>query len=88
MITLSSCGSTKVTVSQDSKPTLNLSKPAPLKMRKIEWAVPTDTGLYCLDEKSFDNLTKNTVDIQNRLILDRTIIEKYKQFYESKYDRL
>lgn len=85
--TLTGCESFKVITEALDRPTLGITQPAPLDLRPVEWRVFNyeNTPYYALDSKNYENLSKNTEDIQNRLFLDEEIIKKQESFYENKF---
>lgn len=82
--TLSSCSF--MSAYEQPKPfTLEIPKPDPLSLYVVEWDVRVieDKPLYTLNQKNFENLSKNTEMIQNRISLDNTIIQSYEKYYTS-----
>ena len=77
---------------------LNLEKPTPLEMEKIQWIIITsenaeqvfarleaegiDPVLFGLTDKDFELLSKNFARIRNQLKIQNDLIDKYKEYYE------
>lgn len=81
---------------------LNLADPAPLKMREVQWVVITkdnadevwaklkdenkDIVLIALTDDGYQQLAMNIAEIKNLLASQRSIIIKYKEYYEPSKD--
>lgn len=77
---------------------LNLSDPAPLKAREVQWIVITpenadevwkrlkdekkDLMLIALTDDGYEMLAMNIAEIKNLIAQQRSIIIKYKDYYE------
>ena len=98
---LSGCGSVKtleVFKQEVPRAKLNLEKPTPLEMEKIQWVIITsenaeqvfarleaegiDPVLFGLTDKDFELLSKNFARIRNQLKIQNDLIDKYKEYYE------
>ena len=82
---------------------LNLEKPTPLQMEKIQWHIITsenaeevfkkleadgiDPVLWGLTDKDFELLAKNFAQIRNKMVETNAILEKYKEYYEAEEDK-
>jgi hypothetical protein len=82
---------------------LNLEKPTPLQMEKIQWHIITsenaeevfkkleaegiDPVLWGLTDKDFELLSKNFAQIRNKMVETNAILDKYKEYYESEEDK-
>ena len=78
---------------------LNLEKPTPLQMEKIQWHIITsenaeevfkkleeqgiDPVLWGLTDKDFELLAKNFARIRNQLKITNDLLDKYKEYYET-----
>lgn len=78
---------------------LNLKDPSPLKPQKIEWVVITpenseevwaklknqkkDLVLFGLTDDGYEDISINMMEIRNFIDKQRTIIIKYKEYYET-----
>jgi hypothetical protein len=72
---------------------LNLPHPEPLTMKPVEWSIIPDnlTGtqkdktvpFIALTEDGYKNLAENFRNATNFIGLQRKVIEKYKNYYES-----
>ena len=101
-IFLTSCSGVKqLSIFKEEVPRakLNLEKPTPLQMEKIQWHIITsenaeevfkkleadgiDPVLWGLTDKDFELLAKNFAQIRNKMIETNKILEKYKEYYES-----
>ena len=99
---LSGCSSVKeLSIFKEEVPRakLNLDKPTPLQMEKIQWHIITsenaeevfkkleaegiDPVLFGLTDKDFELLSKNFAKIRNQLKIQNDLIDKYKEYYES-----
>jgi hypothetical protein len=98
---LSGCGGVKtleVFKQEVPRAKLNLEKPTPLEMEKIQWVIITsenaeqvfarleaegiDPVLFGLTDKDFELLSKNFARIRNQLKIQNDLIDKYKEYYE------
>jgi len=82
---------------------LNLEKPTPLQMEKIQWHIITsenaaevfakleadgiDPVLWGLTDEDFELLAKNFAQIRNKMVETNAILDKYKEYYESEEDK-
>ena len=99
---LTSCSSVKeLSIFKEEVPRakLNLEKPTPLQMEKIQWHIITsenaaevfakleadgiDPVLWGLTDKDFEMLAKNFAQIRNKMVETNAILEKYQKYYES-----
>lgn len=66
------------------KAQLALERPGPLELAPIEWQVKSSNGQaqYVLDQENYNNYELNQEALQNRLLLDETIIDGYQSYYE------
>ena len=78
---------------------LNLPKPTPLQLEKIQWIIITsanaqevfkkleaegiDPVLYGLTDKDYEMIAKNFANIRNKLKESNDILDKYKKYYEA-----
>jgi hypothetical protein len=98
---LSGCGGVKtleIFKQEVPRAKLNLEKPTPLEMEKIQWVIITsenaeqvfarleaegiDPVLFGLTDKDFELLSKNFARIRNQLKIQNDLIDKYKEYYE------
>ena len=105
-IFLTSCSGVKqLSIFKEEVPRakLNLEKPTPLQMEKIQWHIITsenaeevfkkleadgiDPVLWGLTDKDFELLAKNFAQIRNKMIETNAILEKYKEYYEAEEDK-
>ena len=101
-IFLTSCAGVKeLSIFKEEVPRakLNLEKPTPLQMEKIQWHIITsenaaevfakleadgiDPVLWGLTDKDFELLAKNFAQIRNKMVETNAILDKYKEYYES-----
>ena len=101
-IFLTSCSGVKeLSIFKEEVPRakLNLEKPTPLQMEKIQWHIITsenaeevfkkleadgiDPVLWGLTDKDFELLAKNFAQIRNKMVETNAILDKYKEYYES-----
>ena len=82
---------------------LNLDKPTPLQMEKIQWHIITsenaaevfakleadgiDPVLWGLTDEDFELLAKNFAQIRNKMVETNAILDKYKEYYESETEK-
>ena len=82
---------------------LNLEKPTPLEMEKIQWHIITsenaeevfkkleaegiDPVLFGLTDKDFEMLSKNFAKIRNQLMQTNKLLDQYKEYYEAEEDK-
>lgn len=81
----SACGhNLDVTVDPLKRATLDIPAPPPLEMDPVQWTikVENDEPQYCVDTDNFVNLANNLEKVQNRLDLQKSTIEKQKEYYE------
>ena len=102
-ILLSGCSSVKeLSIFKEEVPRakLNLEKPTPLQMEKIQWHIITsenaeevfkkleadgiDPVLWGLTDKDFELLAKNFARIRNQLKITNDLLDQYKEYYEPK----
>ena len=100
-IFLTSCSGVKqLSIFKEEVPRakLNLEKPTPLQMEKIQWHIITsenaeevfkkleadgiDQVLWGLTDKDFELLAKNFARIRNQLKITNDLLDKYKEYYE------
>ena len=105
-IFLTSCGGVKqLSIFKEEVPRakLNLEKPTPLQMEKIQWHIITsenaeevfkkleadgiDPVLWGLTDKDFELLAKNFAQIRNKMVETNAILDKYKEYYESETEK-
>ena len=103
---LTSCSSVKeLSIFKEEVPRakLNLEKPTPLQMEKIQWHIITsenaeevfkkleadgiDPVLWGLTDKDFELLAKNFAQIRNKLMETNALLDKYKEYYESETEK-
>ena len=101
-IFLTSCSGVKqLSIFKEEVPRakLNLEKPTPLQMEKIQWHIITsenaeevfkkleadgiDPVLWGLTDKDFEMLAKNFARIRNQLKITNDLLDKYKEYYET-----
>jgi hypothetical protein len=79
---------------------LNLEKPNPLTLEELRWIIITsenadqvfakleeqgyDPVLFGLTDKDYELLSKNFAQIRNQLMITNQLLDKYKEYYESK----
>ena len=100
-IFLTSCSGVKeLSIFKEEVPRakLNLEKPTPLQMEKIQWHIITsenaeevfkkleaegiDPVLFGLTDKDFQLIAKNFAQIRNQLKITNDLLDKYKEYYE------
>ena len=105
-IFLTSCSGVKqLSIFKEEVPRaqLNLEKPTPLQMEKIQWHIITsenaeevfkkleadgiDPVLWGLTDKDFELLAKNFAQIRNKMVETNAILDKYKEYYESETEK-
>ena len=64
---------------QGEKPPLVLPKSPEVKMRPVQWEIKN--SMICLSPEQYSNLSLNTDDIKNFIIIQNKIIEIYKDYY-------
>ena len=64
---------------QNEKPTLILPETPEVKMRPVQWEIKN--SMICLSPEQYSNLSLNTDDIKNFIIIQNKIIEIYKDYY-------
>ena len=78
---------------------LNLDEPQPLKLETVKWIIVTEDNykevfadlkrrnksvvLFGLTDDDYEVLSVNMAEIRTYIILNRDIIKKYKEYYES-----
>lgn len=70
------CSQTQI---QTEKPTLILPESPEVKMRPVQWEIKN--SMICLSPEQYSNLSLNTDDIKNFIIIQNKIIELYKEYY-------
>ena len=79
---------------------LNLGEPPALKMEKLDWIIITeenykqvfeelrkkkkDVVLFGLTDDGYETLAVNFAQVRKYIILNKSIIKKYKDYYEGK----
>ena len=105
-IFLTSCSGVKqLSIFKEEVPRakLNLEKPTPLQMEKIQWHIITsenaeevfkkleadgiDPVLWGLTDKDFELLAKNFAQIRNKLMETNALLDKYKEYYEGETEK-
>ena len=105
-IFLTSCSGVKqLSIFKEEVPRaqLNLDKPTPLQMEKIQWHIITsenaaevfakleadgiDPVLWGLTDEDFELLAKNFAQIRNKMVETNAILDKYKEYYESETEK-
>ena len=105
-IFLTSCAGVKeLSIFKEEVPRakLNLEKPTPLQMEKIQWHIITsenaaevfakleadgiDPVLWGLTDEDFELLAKNFAQIRNKMVETNAILDKYKEYYESETEK-
>ena len=105
-IFLTSCAGVKeLSIFKEEVPRakLNLDKPTPLQMEKLQWHIITsenaaevfakleadgiDPVLWGLTDKDFELLAKNFAQIRNKLMETNALLDKYKEYYESETEK-
>ena len=82
---------------------LNLEKPTPLQIEQLHWIIITsenaeevfkkleeqgiDPVIFGLTDKDFELLAKNFARIRNQLKITNDLLDKYKEYYESKDEK-
>lgn len=64
---------------QTEKPPLVLPESPEVKMRPVKWEIKN--SMICLSPEQYSNLSLNTDDIKNFIIIQNKIIEIYKDYY-------
>lgn len=65
---------------QNEKPTLILPESPEVKMRPVQWEIKN--SMICLSPEQYSNLSLNTDDIKNFIIIQNKIIKIYKDYYD------
>lgn len=89
---------TKVSPALPEKPQLNISNPSGLKMEPVQFVIihkdnadsafeklesqGSEPIVFGLTGKDYKNLSINMEKLKSYIILQRTIIKKYKEYYE------
>ena len=84
---------------RNTKVPLNISQPQPLNLKKVKWILITpenadrvfselkaqgvDPVLFGVMDKGYIDLSENMEKVQGFIVLQKQIIEKYKEYYES-----
>ena len=66
---------------QNEKPTLILPESPEVKMRPVKWEIKN--SMICLSPEQYSNLSLNTDDIKNFIIIQNKIIKIYKDYYKN-----
>lgn len=66
---------------QNERPPLVLPKSPEVKMRPVQWEIKN--SMICLSPEQYSNLSLNTDDIKNFIIIQNKIIEMYKDYYKN-----
>lgn len=64
---------------QNERPPLVLPKSPEVKMRPVQWEIKN--SMICLSPEQYSNLSLNTDDIKNFIIIQNKIIKIYKDYY-------
>lgn len=64
---------------QNERPPLVLPESPEVKMRPVQWEIKN--SMICLSPEQYSNLSLNTDDIKNFIIIQNKIIEIYKDYY-------
>ena len=70
------CSQTQI---QNERPALILPKSPEIKMRPVQWEIKN--SMICLSPEQYSNLSLNTDDIKNFIIIQNKIIKIYKEYY-------
>tara|TARA_R110000824_G_scaffold26710_1_gene91548 strand:- start:146 stop:493 length:348 start_codon:yes stop_codon:yes gene_type:complete len=81
---------------------LNLDAPEPLKLEKIKWIIITEENykdvfnklkkenknavLFGLTDGGYETLAVNFAQVRKYIILNQSVLKKYKDYYEGKKD--
>ena len=66
---------------QNERPPLVLPESPEVKMRPVQWEIKN--SMICLSPEQYSNLSLNTDDIKNFIIIQNKIIEIYKDYYKN-----
>ena len=72
------CSQTQI---QNERPPLVLPESPEVKMRPVKWEIKN--SMICLSPEQYSNLSLNTDDIKNFIIIQNKIIEMYKYYYKN-----
>ena len=64
---------------QNERPPLVLPESPEVKMRPVQWEIKN--SMICLSPEQYSNLSLNTDDIKNFIIIQNKIIKIYKDYY-------
>lgn len=64
---------------QNERPPLMLPESPEVKMRPVQWEIKN--SMICLSPEQYSNLSLNTDDIKNFIIIQNKIIKIYKDYY-------
>jgi len=80
------CSHLTVDTQSIERPKLGLTVPSPLELRPTQFKILKyeDKMYFALDTEGYENLSKNTEDIQNRLYVYHNIIKQQKEYYENR----
>lgn len=83
---LSACATEKTVFIEKQRATTEIVLPEPLHLRSVAFRVDNseDNVYYILDNISYENLVKNTEDVQNRLYYYHNVISKQQNFIDGK----
>lgn len=89
----------QIKTSQEPKTRLELSQPTPISIKPIKWYIITPENqkeifeklqkektsqvLFGLTDQGYENLSLNTAQLKKFILEQNSIIEMYKQYYES-----
>lgn len=65
---------------QNERTPLVLPKSPEVKMRPVQWEIKN--SMLCLSPEQYSNLSLNTDDIKNFIIIQNKIIKIYKDYYD------
>lgn len=74
-------GCSSQTQIQNERPPLVLPESPEVKMRPVKWEIKN--SMICLSPEQYSNLSLNTDDIKNFIIIQNKIIEIYKDYYDA-----
>lgn len=92
----------KIFTEEVERTPLNLNEPPALKMEKLDWIIITeenykqvfdelrkkkkDVVLFGLTDDGYETLAVNFAQVRKYIILNKSLIQKYKDYYEGKED--
>ena len=80
-VCLGCSGCTSTQSLSDERPTLVLPESPEIKMRPVQWEIKN--SMICLSPEQYSNLSLNTDDIKNFIIIQNKIIKIYKEYYNN-----